>query len=132
VERLADGETPLIHLAALTRRPHLFIIYVRDIGCPAAEKPAASMRHPAAPHDVSSGLSSESSMKKIILGTAAIACLTLVACGSGVPSKKNVNVKPVDPAKTVAPAGSSFKGSGSSLGNTDKVDPSGKPKEGGS
>lgn len=70
-------------------------------------------------------------MKKIILGTAAILCLTLIACGSGVPSKKSVTVKQVDPAKQVPPAGASFKGSGSSLGNTDKVDPAGKPKEGG-
>ncbi|MFO0829631.1 MAG: hypothetical protein U0572_15940 [Phycisphaerales bacterium] len=66
-------------------------------------------------------------VSKLCLAAATFAALTLVACDGGAPAKKSVQVKPVNPANAVEPAGAKFK-NGDTMGKTDKVDPEGKAK----
>lgn len=57
-------------------------------------------------------------MKKLaLLGALSVACLMLAACGDGTPSKKKVDVKPVDTANQVKSPGEKFKNPGSQTGN---------------
>jgi hypothetical protein len=66
-------------------------------------------------------------VSKCLLAVSAVALLGLAACGEGsAPSKKDVQVKPVDPKNATAPAGASFKG-GDNMGSTTNV-PGDKPK----